>query len=176
MKPKLLLHVCCAPCSTQVINELKENYNITLLFYNPNIHPLGEYSIRYKSAKQLANELNLDLIEENFEPELWLQEIKGFEDEPEGGKRCTLCFDMRMRKTAQIAKENSFDIFATTLTISPHKKTDIINTIGKDIEKEFKIKFLDADFKKGDGFKKSIKLSKKYDLYRQKYCGCFYSR
>ena len=175
MKKKLLIHVCCAPCATQVINELKEEYNITLYFFNPNIHPLGEYAARYKSMEILSKELGIDLIEEEFEPELWLELIKGYEEEPEGGRRCLLCFDMRMRKTARFAKENGFDLFTTTLTISPHKDSKKIIKTGKSIEEEFDIPFLARDFENDEGFKKSIELSNKYGLYRQRYCGCFYS-
>lgn len=178
LKPKLLLHVCCAPCATEVIQRLKKDYLLTLFFSNSNIHPEEEYILRLNNAKIIADGLNIELAEDDYEPEKWedfVSKIKNHETLPEGEERCTQCFTFRLEQTARFAKEFNFDIFATTLTISPYKSHVLINKIGSELSKKHNIKFLDADFKKQDGFKKSIELSRKYNLYRQKYCGCRYS-
>jgi hypothetical protein len=175
MKKKLLLHTCCAPCSTHCVNELMKDYDVTMYFYNPNIHPFGEYAKRLENGKIVSRELGVPLIEAEYEPEEWLELIKGFEQEPEGGKRCKICFHMRLKQTAEYAKKNGFDAFTTTMTISPHKDANIINQLGEELSKKFGVEWVHSDFKKKDGFKKSIDLSKKMKLYRQGYCGCFYS-
>jgi len=172
---RLLLHVCCAPCSTSVIERLKEAYKITLYFYNPNMHPEEEYGKRLEEAKRLATELGIDLIEGVYDADKWFELVKGLESEPEGGKRCEICFSMRLRKTAEYAKENKFEVFAATLTVSPYKNSEIINSIGLKIASSVGVEFLPESFKKQDGYKKSIELSKKHGLYRQHYCGCTYS-
>ena len=171
MKPKILLHVCCAPCSTQSIEELKKDYDVTLFFYNPNIHPKKEYEKRLNEAKKISKILDLPLIEGGYDKEAWLEAVKGFENEPETGKRCNICYEFRLNKSAQESKNEKFDFFTTTLTISPHKNSEVINEIGSKINH----KFLKKNFKKKDGFRKSIELSKKHNLYRQNYCGCIYS-
>ena len=246
-KPKLLLHTCCACCATEVYNRLKDNFEVTLFWYNPNIYPYEEYKRRFNSFIQLASDLDCDSLichseakpknltsassrapkgalwaksrdllnrslnrskhrlqddkiseidDYKIDNKKWQSVIAGLENEPEGGRRCVKCFEFRLEQTAKVAKENGFDVFTTTLTISPHKNAKIINMIGKEIAEgichpEFisgsremlklvqhdkkDLSFLVADFKKQDGFKKSIELSHKHKLYRQSYCGCIYS-
>jgi len=177
-RTKLLLHVCCACCATEVYNRLKDDYEVTLFWYNPNIYPHSEYHNRLKSLKKLVKDLNCKyLIDNDYDSDLveWEKAISGLENEPEGGKRCEKCYQFRLEQTAKVAKENGFDIFTTTLTISPHKNAALINQIGKQIASKYKIDYLESDFKKQDGFKKSIELSHKHNLYRQNYCGCIYS-
>jgi len=175
MKQKLLLHVCCAPCSTHVINELKKDYALTLYFFNPNIHKEDEYKKRLNEVKKLALKLNLPLLIGKYNIDKWFNATKGQEKEKEGGKRCSTCFFLRLDNAAKAAKKNKFNSFTTTLTVSPYKNSTVINLIGKRLKDKYNINFLEADFKKQDGYKKSIELSKKYNLYRQNYCGCLYS-
>lgn len=178
-KPTLLLHSCCGPCSTGVIDFLKDYFEITIYYYNPNIEPIEEYIHRkeeqirfikeYKGAK--INFLDCDYANQDFE-----ENIKGLENEKEGGARCHKCYYIRMKKTAMAAREKNFEYFGTTLSVSPYKNSQIINRIGLEIEKECNIKYLVGDFKKNDGYKKSILFSKEYNLYRQDYCGCLYAK
>tara|TARA_Y100000310_G_scaffold339368_1_gene431836 strand:- start:3962 stop:4444 length:483 start_codon:yes stop_codon:yes gene_type:complete len=158
-----------------VITELKKDYNVTLFFYNPNVHPAEEYDKRLGEAKKIAKLLKVPLIEGDYDTKKWLDAVKGHEDDKEGGKRCEICFRVRLEETARLAKEKGFDLFTTTLTVSPYKNADVINKIGKELEK-YNVKFLSADFKKKDGYRKSIELSKEHKLYRQHYCGCIYSK
>lgn len=174
-KKKILLHVCCAPDATHVISVLKENYEPVIFFYNPSIFPDDEYFLRLSEAEKLSKSIGVELLKCSFSPEKWYELVTGFEDEPEGGERCEICFRMRLEETARHAKENSIDIFTTTLTISPHKNSSLINRLGKEAGLKYEVEFLEADFKKKDGFKKSIELSKKHGLYRQNYCGCEFS-
>ena len=176
MKQKLLLHVCCAPCSTHVIEKLKEDYELTLFFYNPCIEPLEEYELRLKNTQKLAKELETPLIVADYNNSDFRKRVKGHEKDKEGDFRCQICFKQRLEETALAAKQYNMDIFTTTLTISPYKNTEIINKIGKKIGQQFNIKFLEADFKKNNGYRNSIELSKKHNLYRQKYCGCLFSK
>ena len=177
--PKILLHSCCAPCSSQVITLLTEYFDITILYYNPNIYPKDEYIKRKEEQIKLINEIKhknkIDIIDCDYENNIYENTIKGLENEPEGGKRCQQCFILRLEKTAQIAKKLNYNYFSTTLTVSPHKNSTIINNIGYELEKKYNIKWLPSDYKKEEGYKKSIELSKKYNLYRQDYCGCKYS-
>lgn len=177
--PKILLHSCCAPCSSQVITLLTEYFDITILYYNPNIYPKDEYIKRKEEQIKLINEIEhknkIDIIDSDYENNIYENTIKGLENEPEGGKRCQQCFILRLEKTAQIAKKLNYNYFSTTLTVSPHKNSTIINNIGYELEKKYNIKWLPSDYKKEEGYKKSIELSKKYNLYRQDYCGCKYS-
>jgi len=175
MKQDLLLHVCCAPCSTHVINELKKDYNLTLYFYNPNIHKEDEYKKRLNEVKKIALKLKLPLITGKYNISKWFEATKGQEKEKEGGKRCSTCFYLRLAEAAKAAKKNNFHSFTTTLTVSPYKNSKIINLIGKRLKEKYNVNYLDSNFKKQDGYKKSIELSKKYKLYRQSYCGCLYS-
>ena len=176
---KILLHSCCAPCSSYVISYLTKYFDITILYYNPNIYPYEEYIKRKNEQIRLINEIDkinkLDIIDCDYDNDLYRELIKGLEKEPEKGKRCNVCYEMRIEKTAIIAKEKNFDYFCTTLSVSPYKNSNLINEIGKELENKYQIKWLYSDFKKKDGYKKSIELSQKYNLYRQNYCGCIYS-
>jgi len=174
-KPKLLLHCCCAGCAVGVIKELKDKFNLTAYFYNPNIHPQEEYNKRLEDMKKICRIFRVPLIVGEYEVDYWFKKVEGCENEPEGGQRCKICYQLRLEKTAELAKSGSFSYFATTLTISPYKKAEIINPLGLALAKKYGIIFYEADFKKRDGFLKSVELSKKYNLYRQNYCGCIYS-
>jgi len=177
---KILLHSCCAPCSSYVITFLSNYFDITVLYYNPNIYPFEEYEKRKKEQIKLINTLKtknkLNYLDCDYDNELYNEKILGFEQCKEGGNRCSICFNLRLEKTAILAKKNNYDYFCSTLTVSPHKNSKLINEIGKTISKKYNIKWLYSDFKKNEGFKQSIELSKKYELYRQDYCGCIYSK
>jgi len=176
-KKSILVHSCCAPCSSFVFQKLLDDgYLPTLYFYNPNIHPIDEYNIRCNEIIKFAEKQDINLIIEEPDCENWIDKTKGMENEPEKGSRCSVCFEMRLKKTAEKSKELGFDIFTTVLTISPHKNSVVINKIGENIASDLDITFLKEDFKKNDGFKKSVELSKTHGFYRQKYCGCLYSR
>ena len=178
-KKKILLHSCCAPCSTAVIERLKDEFDITILYYNPNIYPEEEYikrkneEIKYiEILHQTRPDINIDMIDCDYDSKSYYEAVKGLENEREGGARCAVCFKIRLQKTAELAKENNFDIFGTTLTVSPHKNAELINAIGLGIEKNLGIPFLVSNFKKKDGYKQSVTLAKENNLYRQNYCGC----
>lgn len=171
-KKTLLLHSCCAPCSSSVIERLSPYFNISVIYYNPNILPKTEYEKRKEEQKKFLKKLNINFIESDYEPEMFACAIKGKENMPEGSERCKECYRFRLEKTAQVAKEKSFDFFTTTLSVSPHKNSIWINEILKYLENKYGIKCLFADFKKGNGYLRSLELSKKYNLYRQDYCGC----
>ncbi len=177
---KILLHSCCAPCSSHVITYLAPFFDITILYYNPNISPYDEYLKRkeeqIKLIKCLKSPNKIDYIDCDYDNDLYEKAIKGYEKCPERGARCSICFKLRLEKTAELAKKNNYDYFCTTLTVSPYKNTTLINEIGIDLSKKYHINWLPSDFKKNDGYKKSIELSKKYNLYRQNYCGCKYSK
>ena len=177
---KILLHSCCAPCSSYVITFLSNYFDITILYYNPNIQPKEEYEKRKKEQIRLIKSLNtkhkLDYLDCDYDDDIYNKLIKGYEDCQEGGNRCRICFNLRLEKTAIIAKKHNYDYFCSTLTVSPHKNSKIINEIGSTISNKYNIKWLYSDFKKNEGYKQSIKLSKKYELYRQDYCGCIYSK
>lgn len=177
--PSLLLHSCCAPCSSYVLEYLSEFFNITVFYYNPNIHPESEYRKRVEEQKEFIENLpvkrKISFIEEKYLPEEFFDIAKGLEEEREGGLRCFKCYELRLKEAAKKAKELNFDYFTTVLSISPHKNAEKINEIGEKISQEFEIKFLNSDFKKKNGYKRSIELSKEYNLYRQDYCGCIYS-
>lgn len=179
-KQKLLLHVCCAPCSSHVLELLSEEYDITAYFYNPNITEENEYQKRIAELKRFVREApfaqNVIVEEGGYEPELFFEMARGLEEEPERGKRCYECYSMRMTKAALYAKKNDFDLFTTTLSISPHKNAAWLNEIGSKLAEEHHIGYLYSDFKKKNGYARSIQLSKDYNLYRQDYCGCIYSR
>ncbi len=176
---KLLLHCCCAPCSSATLEMLKEHFEITVYFYNPNIQPKQEFEKRYEEQMRLiAEHFNGDIpvILAPYEGEKFLEIAKGRELLPEKGERCFLCYKQRMEKSAAYAKEHGFDCFTTSLSISPHKNADWINEIGLELQKEYGVKFIYSDFKKRNGYKRSIELSRQYNLYRQDYCGCIYSK
>ena len=175
-KERLLLHTCCAPCSPYVIELLQREFKLSAFFYNPNIHPLEEYQRRLEEIKQFCKKVSIELITGNYDLDEWFHLTRGMEDEKEGGKRCELCYQIRLEKAANVAHTNGFRHFTTTLTVSPHKKAKVINQIGRELQKRYPVTFYEADFKKHDGFKKSCKLSKKYGFYRQNYCGCVYSQ
>ncbi len=174
-KKKLLLHSCCGPCTTVPIERLQSEYEIVCFGYNPNIHPATEHQSRVRELKNLSKQMDFKLVLPKYDPDAWFDRVRGLENEPEGGKRCEICFRMRMEKTAQFAHENGFDLFTTTLTISPHKNALLINKIGSEIAERMNVSFLESNFKKKDGYKRSIEMSKIYNLYRQNYCGCIYS-
>lgn len=177
IRKKLLLHICCAPCSTHVVEKLSKDYQVAGYFYNPNMYPEKEYELRLQEAKRLFEEMGVEFIcQEKYQHEQWLKCCAGLENEPEGGKRCLKCYRFRLERTAEKAKELNFDIFATTLTISPYKKAVLINPIGAEIAQKYQLEFLSADFKKQGGFQQSLELSAKHNLYRQNYCGCEFSR
>ena len=177
--PSLLLHVCCAPCSSYVLELLSNYFEITLVYYNPNIYPKAEYDKRYneidKVLKGTKYKYLISVLEVEYDPESFDEISKGLEKESEGGTRCHKCYYLRLEKTATLAHNLNFDYFTTTLSISPYKNASILNRIGEVLEDKYKVKYLYADFKKKEGYKRSIELSKKYDLYRQEYCGCLYS-
>lgn len=178
--PNLLLHTCCAPCSSHVIDTLTKYFNITVLYYNPNIEPLEEYNKRKEEQVRFIQEYKaknkLKIMDCDYGNDIFHEKVKGLEEEPEGGIRCTNCFLQRLDKTAQLAKRGNFDYFATTLTVSPLKNSTKINEIGETLSKQYDIKYLFSDFKKKEGYKHSIELAKEYNLYRQDYCGCIYSK
>lgn len=177
-RPWLLLHACCAPCSSHTLTYIAERFRITLYFYNPNIAPEEEYSFRCEELKRLVREMGLDIevLEEKYDPAPFYELAKGLEELPERGERCQRCIELRLRTAAAKAKELGCDYFTTTLTISPHKDCAFINECGGRISEESGVPYLFSDFKKHDGYKHSIELSKQYSLYRQNYCGCVYSR
>lgn len=177
---KLLLHACCAPCSSYVLEYLSEFFDITLLYFNPNISPEAEYRKRIGEVERLLREMPLKsevgLLEGRYCPEEFFKLAEGLEELPEGGERCFKCYRQRLEEAAKTAKEGGFDYFTTTLSISPHKNAEKLNLIGEELEKEYGVKYLYGDFKKRNGYKRSIELSRIYGLYRQNYCGCIYSR
>lgn len=177
---KLLLHACCAPCSSYVLEYLSEFFDITLLYFNPNISPEAEYRKRIGEVERLLREMPLKsevgLLEGRYCPEEFFKLAEGLEELPEGGERCFKCYRQRLEEAAKTAKEGGFDYFTTTLSISPHKNAEKLNLIGEELEKEYGVRYLYGDFKKRNGYKRSIELSRIYGLYRQNYCGCIYSR
>lgn len=175
-KPTLLLHACCAPCSTSVIERLKEDFSITIFFYNPNMDTEEEYTLRLNEQRKLCDYHKIPLIELGYNKQDFSSSIIGKEKEKEGGARCFICYKIRLDKTASIAKEKGFEYFATTLTVSPLKNAEKLNQIGSEIESEIGVKYLPSDFKKKNGYIRSIELSKEFNLYRQNYCGCEFSK
>jgi predicted adenine nucleotide alpha hydrolase (AANH) superfamily ATPase len=173
---KLLVHACCGPCATQVIELLSRDYRVTAFFYNPNIQPEEEYLNRLSALETFCRIKDIELISGRYDNHEWLGLVAGLEDQPEGGKRCEVCLAMRLKKTALVAVEHDFKAFSTTLSISPHKDAQVINSIGRETGKQHNIIFLQGDFKKDNGYRKSCELSRQYGLYRQKYCGCLFSK
>ncbi|MEK7159370.1 MAG: epoxyqueuosine reductase QueH [Patescibacteria group bacterium] len=173
---KVLLHDCCAPCGAEVIENLKNNgHEVAVYFYNPNIFPMEEYELRLAEMKRYAKKLDVSLIIGKYEHDEWLESVKGFDQEPEGGKRCEKCFQKRLSEVAQKASEEGFEALATTLTISPHKPAGLINKIGKEFADFYGLKFIDTIWRKNDGYKRSCDISKKENFHRQNYCGCEFS-
>jgi predicted adenine nucleotide alpha hydrolase (AANH) superfamily ATPase len=178
--PELLMHCCCAPCASHVVEKLSPDYNITILFYNPNIFPREEYNKREAEFSKLLSSADypnrVDLLGIDYDSTTFELVITPFHDDSEGGERCEVCFRLRLTKTALLAKSSGFDYFTTTLSVSPRKNAVLLNLIGHELAKTYGVEYLSADFKKQDGFRRSVELSKKYNLYRQNYCGCFVSR
>jgi predicted adenine nucleotide alpha hydrolase (AANH) superfamily ATPase len=172
IKPTLLLHCCCAPCSSYVLELLKDVFDITIYYYNPNIYPLEEYDERLKEFEKLGN---FKIIKADFEPQDFYQAVKGLESIPEGGERCFACYNFRLQNAAIVAKERAFDYFSTTLSISPYKNSYKINEIGQKLADQYGVKFLYSNFKKNEGYKRSIEICKNLEIYRQDYCGCIFS-
>ncbi len=179
-RPRLLLHSCCGPCSSYVLEYLSSYFDITVFYYNPNIAPYKEFVFRAKEQQKLLKEMPLSSPVSFFlgayDPEAFFALAKGHETEPEGGLRCKACYQLRLRKTAEEAKKGGFDYFTTTLSISPHKDAQALNQIGRQLSEEYQIPYLFSDFKKRDGYRRSCQLSAMYGLYRQDYCGCPYSK
>lgn len=178
--PKLLIHSCCAPCSSYCLEYLSNYFDITVLYYNPNIFPKDEYMYRIEEQKRLIEAITfkneVKFIATDYTPNDFYDSIRGLEEEPEGGDRCTVCFRVRLEYAAKLAKSLGFDYFVTTLSISPMKNSKLLNAIGLELEEKYGIKYLISDFKKRDGYRRSVELSKEYELYRQDYCGCVYSK
>ncbi len=176
---RLLLHSCCAPCSSYVLEYLSQYFEITLFYYNPNIGSREEYGKRTNELRSLISRVDyphtVKLIEGEYEPDVFYETVRGLENEPERGKRCYECYKLRLKKTAKLAKELGVDYFTTTLSISPMKNAEWLNSIGEELGNEFEISYLPSDFKKRGGYQRSIELSREYDLYRQDYCGCVFS-
>ncbi len=179
-KPRLLMHACCAPCSSACLEFLAARFNITLLYYNPNISPESEFQKRYGELKRLLKEMpcckGVSAVDIGYDYGEFKRIARGMEEVPEGGERCFRCYRLRMEAAARYAKEHGYEWFCTTLTLSPLKNSVKINEIGYELQQEYGVKWLPSDFKKRDGYKRSIELSKEYNLYRQNYCGCAYSK
>jgi predicted adenine nucleotide alpha hydrolase (AANH) superfamily ATPase len=174
-RPSLLLHCCCAPCGTHPLRILAETYAITVVFDNPNIFPASEYESRLEEIRALCGRWGFPLKVGRLDTESWRSAVRGFEQDPEGGGRCDRCIQFRLERTAELARDLGMDAFTTTLSISPHKKADRINRIGREIAGRAGARFLEADFKKKDGFRASCEISRSEGLYRQDYCGCEFS-
>ena len=176
-RPKLLLHACCAPCSSATLERLSAHFDLTILYYNPNIYPPEEYHRREAELERFVEQAgyHYPVVELPYDPQEFYSAVAGLENEPERGSRCTVCYRLRMRRAAQYAAEHGFDWFTTTLSISPHKDAKRINAIGQELEQEFGVKHLPSDFKKQNGYLRSLQLSEEYGLYRQDYCGCEFS-
>jgi len=178
-RPTLLLHVCCAPCSSYVLEYLSDFFDITIFFYNPNISPENEYTARLNELKKFTehagyNSLSIEIPK--YDQSEFFDNVKGMEKLPERSERCRVCYELRMRRSASAARDGKFDYFTTTLSISPHKNAEWLNEIGRKLENEYGVSYLYSDFKKKNGYKRSIELSEQYGLYRQDYCGCIYSK
>lgn len=178
--PSLLLHSCCAPCSSYVLEYLSQYFSITVFYYNPNIFPEQEYHKRVEEQKRLIEEMNLhhrvSFLEGRYDKEKFYEMARGLEKEPEGGARCFRCYELRLREAAGKARELGADYFTTTLSISPLKNAEKLAEIGEELAREYEVSYLPSDFKKKDGYRRSVELSREYGLYRQNYCGCIYSR
>ena len=179
-KPSLLLHVCCAPCSSAVLEYLREYFCITVYFYNPNIYPKSEYDFRSEELSRFIEECcfleNISIICENYNSDEFYSAVAGREDDAEGGERCKRCFELRLEKSARKARELGCELFTTTLSVSPYKNSETLNEIGRSIAEKYNIEYLYSDFKKKNGYKRSCELSAEYKLYRQNYCGCIFSK
>lgn len=181
--PTLLLHSCCAPCSSYVLEYLSKYFEITVFYYNPNIYPASEFEYRLEEQQRFIREFleknssanSIHFMEGKYENDRFYEVVKGLENEPERGLRCTECFKLRLGESAKVAAKGEFDYYTTTLSISPHKDAELLNTLGSEIGEKYGVKYLYSDFKKKGGFLRSTKLSEEYGMYRQDYCGCVYS-
>jgi predicted adenine nucleotide alpha hydrolase (AANH) superfamily ATPase len=177
--PKLLLHSCCAPCSSYCIEYLSDYFEITVFYYNPNIYPEEEYNKRVREQKEFLSSMPtknpVKFLQGEYHPTDFYQKVNGYENNHEGEERCFLCYELRLNETAKLAKKEKFDYFTTTLSISPYKNAEKLNTIGNALAQKYGVAYLPSDFKKRNGYKRSIELSSQYGLYRQNYCGCVYS-
>ena len=178
--PRLLLHVCCAPCSSYCLEYLSEYFEITVYYYNPNISPEKEFRFRADEEQRFLREITpkhpIHYLEGAYEPERYYALVRGLEKEPEGGRRCERCFRLRLGESARVCREGGYDCFTTTLTISPLKNADMLNTVGREMAAEYGVRWLPSDFKKRGGYQRSIVLSREHHLYRQNYCGCVFSK
>ena len=178
--PSLLLHSCCAPCSSHVLSVLSPHFDITIIYYNPNIEPYAEYLKRKSEEIRFINEFPhdnlIEIMDCDYDNDIFHEMVKGMEDLPEGGNRCFKCYRLRLEKTAEVARDKGFDYFTTTLSVSPYKNSDKLNEIGRELSEKVNVPYLISDFKKKNGYKHSIELSAQYNLYRQDYCGCIYSK
>lgn len=179
-RPRLLLQSCCGPCSSYVLEYLTQYFRVTVLYYNPNIQPQAEYDKRLHWQREIISQLPtqtpVELLDCGYDGARYTEAVRGLEREPEGGARCTVCFRLRLEETARLAKAHGYDYFCSTLTVSPHKDAERLNAIGAALAAEYGVAWLPSDFKKREGYKRSIELSKQYGLYRQDYCGCLFSK
>ena len=169
MKPRLLLHTCCAPCSGYLVSSLADNFEVTVYYNNPNIYPLEEYQARQKEVKDFFTKIGVEFVEAEYDHQQWQEVTKGLANEPEGGKRCVLCYHLRLKNSAHYAKNRNYDFFASTMSISPHKNSQILNNLGRALAKKIGIEFLAEDWKKKDRFKKAMEFSRAQGFYRQNY-------
>lgn len=176
MNPRLLLHTCCVVCSTHVLDQLRRDFFVTVYFFNPNIEPREEYEKRRDSVKAWCEQVGIPFLEGPAGHNEWAEAIQGFENEPEGGARCLICWRLRLEETARFAKENGFDCFATTLTMGRNKKEEVINPLGQQAAERYRVKFFEADWKKDGGQEIASRIAKENNLYRQNYCGCLFSK
>ena len=178
--PRLLLHSCCGPCSTYCIQTLAEHFRVTVFYYNPNIYPPEEYHMRAgeqeRFIERFPTKYPVQFVEGVYDTERFYDTVRGLEHVPEGGERCFRCYELRLREAAEYAREHDFDFFTTTLSISPLKNADKLNEIGAKLEREYGVRYLYSDFKKKNGYKQSTEISRAYDMYRQYYCGCVFSK
>ena len=173
---RLLLHSCCAPCSSGVLEQLIKDYDVTVFFYNPNMDSEEEYDKRAKEQMRFLQQLGISYVIADYNSQDYENVVKGLENEKEGGARCVECFRLRLTETCKFAKEHNYDVFTTTLSVSPYKNHELLNKIGEEVSQKYGVPFLSANFKKNNGYLRSIENSKKYGLYRQNYCGCKYSK
>ncbi len=171
-KQRLLIHACCAPCSTVPLERLESEYDLAVLFYGPNIHPRAEYQLRLADQRKLCRQLGVELIETDYRPAEWGRSIAPFRKLPEGSQRCQACFQLRMEQTARIADQHGFDLFTVTLTVSRHKNSKVLERIGRQVAENFKVAYLAVDLKKENGYNISVQRSREFELRRQDYCGC----
>ena len=180
-RPTILMHTCCAPCSTYTLEYLTQYADVTVYFANSNIHPKAEYQRRAYVAQKFVHDFNentgnhVQYLEAPYEPQEFFRTVHGLEEEPEGGDRCKVCYDYRLDKTAQVAVDLGFDYFGSVLTISPHKNSQTINSVGIEVQKVYATQYLPSDFKKNQGYKRSVEMCEEYDIYRQCYCGCVFA-